>query len=186
MDEASVSQAVVPPGAKRQRRLTVGDLLWIVIFAGLTLTLFRFTRAELIAELPLSRETQLTGEMMSVLFPLTVLTLILRLQRPRPRFRRVVRQRGSLACLAVIFGVLVNMSMLPVTQKTIGAMTPLITICWHWPGSLAGMVAGSWLLLYFMRGWPANSDWVDRLGIVIGPGWISVIGVMWGWRFMLH
>jgi hypothetical protein len=100
------------------------------------------------------------GLLSAVLLGLTLVQPVLRLSRPRPPFREIMRQSGLVACLGIIIGTLIATDL-------------------SW---LAGVDVGYWfilaalsLLLWPLLGvypWRPEASWIDRLGRAVGWGWI--------------
>jgi hypothetical protein len=128
-------------------------------------------------QLPTAMVARFTVELLRSLCPvllgLTVAQPLLRLKRPRPPLWRVVRQPGLVICLlgVTLVGMLLFMGdwwftgtalALPLTRGTMLLML--------WP-------------LLALPPWQAEASWVDRLGRVVGWGWIAVLigGVVLEW-----
>ncbi len=99
----------------------------------------------------------------SVLVGLTLVQPFLRLRRPRPPLRDLVRQAGFVVCLAVIVGTLIVVDLewvvrIDVAWRAILASAPLL----FWP------VLG-------LPPWRSEASWIDRLGRAVGWGWIVAI-----------
>ncbi len=132
----------------------------------------------------------------------TVAQLVLRIRRPRPSFRRLGRQPGTVAC-AVALGALV------------------VIACWVWINTSTGQlleyklhltkadrhgmeggvrypiypfsgrllvafgdrigfaVAGAWLALWLAGWWRAEPTWIDRMGRALGSLWVILTLVVW-------
>ena len=99
----------------------------------------------------------------SVLLGLTLVQPFLRLRRPRPPLRDLVRQSGFVVCLAVIVGTLIVVDLWWVAR---------IDVAW-------GAILASALLLFWpvlgLPPWRLEASWIDRLGRAVGWGWIVVI-----------
>ena len=99
----------------------------------------------------------------SVLLGLTLVQPFLRLRRPRPPVRDLVRQSGFVVCLAVIVGTLIVVDLWWVAR---------IDVSW-------GAILASALLLFWpvlgLPPWRSEASWIDRLGRAVGWGWIVVI-----------
>lgn len=108
-------------------------------------------------------EEILVGLLSSVLLGLTLALPLLRLRRPRPPFREVVRQSGFVACLAVIAGTLITVDLWAVANIDVG----------YWVVVASGLML-AWPLLG-MFPWRPEASWIDRLGRAVGWGWIIVL-----------
>jgi hypothetical protein len=99
----------------------------------------------------------------SVLLGLTLVQPFLRLRRPRPPLRDLVRQSGFVVCLAVIVGTLIFVDL---------GWVAWIDVSW-------GAILASALLLFWpvlgLPPWRSEASWIDRLGRAVGWGWIVVI-----------
>jgi len=96
----------------------------------------------------------------SVLLGLTLVQPLMRLRSPRPLFRELVRQSGFVVCLAVIVGTLIFVDLRRFTTSG---------------DSLVLVQAAVLLLLWPILGlppWHSEASWIDRLGRVVGWGWI--------------
>jgi hypothetical protein len=99
----------------------------------------------------------------SVLLGLTLVQPFLRLRRPRPPLRDVVRQSGFVVCLAVIVGTLIVVDLGWVAR---------IDVAW------VAILASALLLFWPVLGlppWRSEASWIDRLGRAVGWGWIVAI-----------
>ena len=99
----------------------------------------------------------------SVLVGLTLVQPFLRLRRPRPPLRDLVRQSGFVACLGVIVGTFIFVDLGWVAR---------IEVPWQ------AIVASALLLFWPVLGlppWRSEASWIDRLGRAVGWGWIVVI-----------
>lgn len=92
----------------------------------------------------------------------TPAVLVIRLRKPRPAWGNLVRQPGAVACLSVVaaFLLLVDLVWLGVSIPN----PPLLS-----PGTV---VAVCWAALLLSRQWRSEAGWVDRLGRVVGFGWL--------------
>jgi hypothetical protein len=153
-------------GHQSSRRFGLADILIVMSALALTLSMLRihwFTRftyriawtlaGQIIDEI-------FVGLLSAVLLGLTLVQPVLRLSRPRPPFREIMRQSGLVACLGIIIGTLIATDL-------------------SW---LAGVDVGYWfilaalsLLLWPLLGvypWRPEASWIDRLGRAVGWGWI--------------
>jgi hypothetical protein len=98
--------------------------------------------------------------------------LVARVLRPRPRLRRLVRQPGTVACLAALFVLsmaefsyhvrnLVSPSQFPVVFRLLPAVY------------MGESVALAWGVLALVGAWRPEASWVDRAGRVFG--WFLII-----------
>jgi hypothetical protein len=100
------------------------------------------------------------GLLSSVLLGLTLVQPLLRMRRPRPPFREVIRQSGLAACLGWVIGTLiaVNLSLDLGVDPRYGVL-------------LASALMLLWPLLGVFP-WRMEPSWIDRLGRAVGWGWL--------------
>ena len=99
----------------------------------------------------------------SVLLGLTLVQPFLRLRRPRPPVRNLVRQSGFVVCLAVIVGTLIFVDLGWVAR---------IDVSWE------AILASALLLFWPVLGlppWRSEASWIDCLGRGVGWGWVVVM-----------
>ncbi|HEV3162745.1 MAG TPA: hypothetical protein VGZ22_01795 [Isosphaeraceae bacterium] len=103
-----------------------------------------------------------------LILSLTPAFLLIRLRRPRPSIRAMLRQPGTVAGLAVVFGyVWVTGWLHLLFVGRIDFVTgPAIAV--------GGTVAVAWAFLALSRQWEAEPGWVDRMGRYIGAAAIAV------------
>jgi hypothetical protein len=115
---------------------------------------------------------------------------LLRLRDHRPRLRRSLRQPGIVACLAAwagaAWGGLAMVVAFGLWQTRPGASGTMAAF-WRWAreflaGQMVGMaglaVAAAWLGVALAGRWRRPEDWFDRLGRILGWGWIGA-GFVW-------
>jgi hypothetical protein len=97
-----------------------------------------------------------------VLLGMTPAYFVLRLRRPRPPLRTLLRQPGMVAVLAMAFGLFWGtgglISLLPERFDSMNAA----------PSAIGGSVAAAWGVLALSRRWEPEPGWVDRVGRVLG------------------
>ncbi len=129
---------------------------------------------------------------------LTMAQPVLRLLRPRPSWRHLRKEPGWIACLSATVVFALAWAHIAMTWAVwmavvapglgnignhdfIGSAFNLTSSCFL-PGSC---VIVAWLVLWSGRRWRGFSDWVDRLGRLLGFTWLAVIpirmtfGVLW-------
>ena len=108
----------------------------------------------------------------------TIAVLILRLRKPRPPFRRLWKQPGAVAGLAVSVTVISNVVMLGAIKLTSMAKPSLFVgaepaytkfLASTHPGAA---VAASWMLLTLAGRWRPERSVLDRTGRLFGVLWI--------------
>jgi hypothetical protein len=111
--------------------------------------------------------------------------LALRLQQPRPRLRALMEQPGAVAC--AVASVAVVPVVLTVLFVHFTAGRPM-AVAWTRAvddlkperlaviATLIGLaVLIAWIVLRAKQQWHPEASWVDRLGRLIGCGWIAMI-----------
>lgn len=175
------------------RRLGLGDGLILVVAVAISLERFRALWAipqhavwcwQAIAQLAgwshwrwvLTREqviVSLRGQVIVLLLELfcplflglMVAQPLLRLRRPRPPLVEVARQSGFVTCL---MGILAVVLLLPMGSEWFSLLalslgsTRVIILLMIWP-------------LCALPPWRAEATWIDRLGRVVGWGWIAAL-----------
>jgi hypothetical protein len=99
---------------------------------------------------------------LSMLVGLTPAQILMRLRRPRPEWRSLLRQPGFMACSAALIGYLIDQGWDRSIQLGF-ARFPFWT-------SLAPLIV--WAILLLLRRCRAEKSWIDRLGRVLGACWI--------------
>lgn len=99
---------------------------------------------------------------LSVLIGLTPAQILLRLRRPRPGWRNLVRQPGFIACLAAVAGYLLDRGWDPSVRL---GFAPF-------PFWTSMSVLAAWGILVLSRRGQAEESWIDRLGRVLGAAWV--------------
>ncbi len=136
------------------------------------------------------------GLIVEVSFPFcaswTIAILALRVRRPRPSMRRLLRQPGTVACYsAAIF-------LLPALLGSICLLASSyfafdisfdspewqrgLALCFIFLPSLPGSaVLSSWVTLRLVGRWRSEASWIDRVGRLLGAYWIAAILLpLWG------
>jgi hypothetical protein len=110
------------------------------------------------------------------LVALSAALLGLRFRRPRPRFRRLARQPGSVACVMSLAGILVYLICLLSTWAAMGnwdvepdSLLPIVAATGGY-----GVVIG-WLTLLWTRSSRAEQNWNDRTERLLGRCWILML-----------
>ncbi len=103
---------------------------------------------------------------------------VLRLRRPRPVLRELLRQPGTMAGLAIVFG-WVGVS---------GYLDYFLFFKSHGylrvPTGIGGTVAIVWVTLVLSRRWQREPGWIDPIGRSLGYAAIVLTGVIpWIYRF---
>jgi hypothetical protein len=99
---------------------------------------------------------------------------VLRLRRPRPPWCALLRQPGTVAGLAMVFGLFWGTGCLLASfPDRVDSMTAA-------PAAIGGAVAVGWGALALSRKWEPERGWVDRMGRVLGCAAIgaALLGLM--------
>ena len=122
----------------------------------------------------------------AVLTPITLCWTIavvgIRLRRPRPSFRRLGRQPGLVACLAVILATLIHFSLARYWVLFPGKARPgevsILLMNLSPPHLIAPAVAVAWMVLAVSGRWRPNPGWIDRLGRSVGFAWLALLMIL--------
>jgi hypothetical protein len=118
------------------------------------------------------------------LLVMTLAIVPIRLRRPRPSFRRLMRQPGMAACAAVllVMGVDGGIWVLYCWKHAYPLVQYLPNFWQVNSGRIAPAVAAVWLGMFLSRRCRVEPGWIDRLGRAIGFGWL--LGLLFGWPFL--
>lgn len=98
--------------------------------------------------------------------------IFLRVRPPRPARRRLSRQPGFTACVALVVGPL----MLSILLAAIFAIHPQAKVFGDemilWTDSIGWPVAAVWVVQAQSGRWRPVPDWIDRFGRALGACWI--------------
>jgi hypothetical protein len=125
----------------------------------------------------------------TVLLPFLVVAsptlLALRLQTPRPGLRALLEQPGAVACALASLAVIPVVLLVLVSNFTAGrpmaaawtrAVDDLKPERFALVGTLIGLaVLVAWIVLRARQQWHPEASWIDRLGRLVGSGWIVMI-----------
>lgn len=115
-----------------------------------------------------------------VLLCWTAALFLLRTLSPGVRPRRRWQQPGAVACASGTLVIVLQLIPLVILATTVGledassrgfaarinALIPTIAQNVPWA------VEGTWVALFLGAGWRRSGDWLDRLGVIVGIGWI--------------
>ncbi len=166
---------------QRCRPFTIADAMILVAAAAMGLALARATIDHVFWMS--SGPTKYGGPISGFLVALTVAYVPIRLRRPRPSLRRLMRQPGMAACSAVLLVTAVDGD-LWVLYCLKHAYSLVQFFPNYWRGNfehIATAVAAVWLGMFLSRRWWAEPGWIDRLGRVIGFAWL--LDLLLGWPF---
>jgi hypothetical protein len=119
----------------------------------------------------------------------SVAVLALRLRRPRPPLNVLAREPGTVACAVASF-IMVPASLVILTRHYQASGS--LGVAWKragidlQPEYLGGLtfliglaIAVTWFVIKSRRWWVPAAGWLDRLGRLLGVGWIlMIIGVV--------
>jgi hypothetical protein len=119
----------------------------------------------------------------------TLAALTIRLRKPRPKWRRLVRQPGLAACVAVVSAWAVGATYLAALR----CLFPNSLASWDTPylasfvlsmlGGFAVIIA--WTTQALARSARPERSWVDRLGRLVGAGWVAMSAMTWYYALWL-
>lgn len=109
--------------------------------------------------------------------PLMAAAIGLRLRSPRPRWSRLVRQPGFVACVAVLVSAIPGLVWTATIYHRPGfreadGFRPAWTTTLEFAGTA---VLGSWFALALSRRWRPECSWIDRLGRILGLYWLLLL-----------
>ena len=135
--------------------------------------------------------SDITVFLLPVIIPWTFLLILLRMQSPRPSWRRIWRQPGMAACLVAVFAWLWTAValLLAMNVEHVARARRVITPA-EWAQKYLSdevfmyvglAVAAVWVVQYASGRWRRSADWIDMMGRVVGALWIA-IGLVWTLR----
>lgn len=104
---------------------------------------------------------------------------LLRFRRPYPRWRRVILEPGTLACVTAVGALLANIVAITAAAAFPGQgfrPRPALFIMFL-PLQVGCAVAASWMTLVLGRQWRPVPTWIDRAGRGLGIYWIVLVPV---------
>jgi hypothetical protein len=107
----------------------------------------------------------------------TLAALAYRLRRPRPRRRRLASQPGMAAILAAVAAWTMTLPhVAPRLSRSLDSIADeLLGIDLGTAAVLAGFgVATRWGMLLLSGRWRSEPSWIDRLGRLVGVGWMAL------------
>lgn len=110
-------------------------------------------------------------EVLPLLFAWTLAVLTIRLRRPRPRLRVLLRQPGFVASLSATLALLLcGLTLIPDLASG-NKPAPLRWYLVNFTPEPAFAVFGAWFTLAANRRWRPEPSWIDRLGRLLGIAW---------------
>jgi hypothetical protein len=176
------------------RPMRVSDMM--VLIAALFIAL-AWDRAGVLDALRIVSQAPVSGLHLAIQAASAVLLLIpflavgslavcvLRLQRPRPSWHRLLQQPGTVASALAVAALVPIGSMIVASHAVSGRP---MAVAWARAlddfkpdqltvvASLVGLaVALAWIVMKARRQWKPEPGWIDGLGRVLGWGWIAMI-----------
>jgi hypothetical protein len=155
------------------RKMTLADGLILIAAIGIGLGLARISEDGYL-EAAADDDGEVLGmARLSLLWVgacLMISVIPLRLMPPRPRMRRIRRQPGFIAAVAVFYGLIHSV----IYSLIVRFWNPPIWAVIDPRMVMGSMIIPAWLILAVSGGWQAERSWIDRFGRGIGIGWIVV------------
>jgi hypothetical protein len=107
----------------------------------------------------------------------SIACLVIRLRRPRPRRRRLVRQAGFQASIAA--SVSFALGVLPMYLPVMRSIRMEVAMVYAPAFVVVPSIVSLWLVQRMGGRWKTERCWVDRLGRVVAIVWLSSAGVFW-------
>jgi hypothetical protein len=175
--DASGLRAHTSMNTPQTRNFGILDAMILVAATAAGLALYRAMSFPPMNGFPKPAMIALAGVEVAVplLVALTPAVLILRLRRPRPRWRRLARQPGLVACcvamLILIFEILL---IVPINAALFRSLPVFPSGSIFFRGYAGYGVAGGWAIMALGGSWHPEPRWIDRLGRALGFAWIIV------------
>jgi hypothetical protein len=189
-----------------KRRLLVSDVMLLILAAAIGLAVYRLFLNTFLgghqvglpdlqirtAGLVLVRMMQWIEPTLPVAAAWTVAVPALRVRRPRPSWRRVLRQPGTTACLAAIVGSLWALAAFGGTLQVTVVRGPAdmgpVSAWFFFPILVRELftyvgqaVAWAWFGQALSGCWRPVPNAIDRMGRTLGAYWI-LVGLVWEFR----
>jgi hypothetical protein len=125
------------------------------------------------------------GAAIPFLMTITPAVLLMRLRRPRPRWQRLTRQPGMAACSAAVVPIaiaLLRICRFEWFSDHVGYDDMYTWVSWETPFWDCGFHVGCWVLVAWLalalsRRRRSELSGIDRLGRVVGAGWLTILAV---------
>jgi hypothetical protein len=162
----------------RTKRFTLSDAMILVAATAVGLAMAR-AYDPMFSGAPHAKFVKLAwGAPAGVVSAWGLAVIVLRLRRPRPRVRRLLRQPGMVACCALVFALGIG-AVWPMAHRVIrnrpvlhGLFDQLFNTIWNSAAYFVPWsIAAAWVTLTLSNRWRPVPDWVDRLGRVVGLYW---------------
>jgi len=176
-----------------RRPFTIGDSMALVAATALGLALDRWRTTELVLSSDGATGVSIgashwlhvlnNGHPSCFVVTLALVLIPLRWMRPHSSERRLIRQPGAVACLAIIGTIAVNIAIL-LLGGAINAWThrpdsprTVYSNWYYWDQAVRWVpkgVIGAWAALALGGRWSPEKSWIDRLGTALGLYWIAI------------
>lgn len=112
--------------------------------------------------------------------------LIVRLRKPRPSRRRIVRQPGSFAAIVAVGLIALRIPILAATRLVVLGGSAGVTAWWvaatrDLASQIGLAILVGWFALAAGGLWRAEPNWIDRTGRLVALGWITLFLAI-GWQ----
>ncbi len=182
-----------PPGPAPVRRFTLLDGMILVAAAAMAMGLLRgplgtISVGDLIRTPWVSYPGwphQFVLHLIAIATPLaasaTLASLALRLAKPRPRWRRLARQPGLMACLAAgiawAVGALYLVARALWFPDALASWNKIYLTCYVGSSFAGFAVMIAWSTLALARVGRPERSWIDRLGRLAGLAWVATFAL---------
>jgi len=170
---------------RRCRPFTIADAMILVAAAAIGLALARATIDH--AFWMSSGPTKYAGPISGFLVALTMAYIPIRLRRPRPALRRLMRQPGVTACSAVLIVMAVDGGVwILYCLKHAYSLVQYLPNYWRGNSEhIAPAVMAVWLGMLLSRTCRPEPGWIDRVWRAIGFAWLLYLLLGWPfWRWL--
>jgi hypothetical protein len=162
------------------RRFTISDAILLVAATAVGLSQVRGILGDLgtfhwgrwkVAQFDYARS--LIDVVVPILAVWTIAFLPIRLRRPRPGLRVLVRQPGVTACYAALIPLLILLAWVALIPPFIPVEPDVPLAIVQNSEAMVSAVLGAWLILWLGGLSRPEPGWIDRLGKIIGALWIG-------------
>ena len=116
---------------------------------------------------------------------LTFAYVAFRFSKPRPSFNQIREQPGFVACAAALIIASTHLIRIIIQKARWGMLDRLGDDLFVLGDPASAGVIGGWLGLWFLGRWNPDAGWMDRMGRVVGWGWISIYATEQVGRFVV-
>jgi hypothetical protein len=124
------------------------------------------------------RGTVYSGMLSPLAVALSLALFILRLRKPRPGLRRLLRQPGMVASSATVIATGLFVMKVLFSEYYLARTGTVMSRPLHWLWMMrlpwnGEVVAVAWILLWLGGSWHSEPTWIDRAGRVLGVYWVA-------------